>query len=184
MKNFITGLCLAFLATTANAGNVIFGVGYGQEKINNRLTVDLYQLQGLYRLDNGIMIGGSIQQGYPDNSAVTTESRMEIIIGYGTRFYDFSPYAFISLGERDRNAAGKHGYHTFRVGSQYSINDKIYLNASYRFRDTDQSNWKTDTYFVGAGFNIDKSISIELQHGKTSGSFNSDSLALFLIQRF
>jgi len=184
MKRIIFGLILILSITTTNAGNVIFGSGYGQEKINDTLTVDLYQVQALYRFNSGIMVGGMIQHGNPKNNAVPNEAREEVIVGYGTRAYNFLPYAFISIGERDRDSVSEYNYHTLRIGSKYAINDHFYLDASYRFRDTDKADWKTDTYFAGIGYNINTATSVQFQYGKTNGSFNSDSYGVFLVNRF
>ena len=185
MKKFIIGLT-ALVASTANAGNVIVGVGAGEEKINDTLKVDLYQAQAMYRFDNGIMAGGMVQKGYPELSAVPDETRRELIVGYGTKIDRFLPYVFASYGERDRGVAGDYNYYVLRGGSKYIVNDKVYLNASYRWRDNDVSNinWKTNTYFAGAGYNITPTTSIEFQYGKTNGDFDSDSMALFLINKF
>ena len=82
MKKLALSLAVALsITTSAAADSFTLGTGYGVEKINANLSVDLFQIQGLYRFDNGMTVGGMIMKGFPDMDGVASENRYEAIIG-------------------------------------------------------------------------------------------------------
>ena len=140
MKKLALSLAVALsITTSAAADSFTLGTGYGVEKINANLSVDLFQIQGLYRFDNGMTVGGMIMKGFPDMDGVASENRYEAIIGYTTRVNDFLPYTFVSKGIRDYVDSPKSSvdYYTVKVGTKYNLTDKFYTDTNYRFRDTD-----------------------------------------------
>lgn len=173
-------------ANTAFAGNLTVGTGYGQEKISETLTVDLFQFQALYRLDGGVTLGGMIMKGFPNVNGVANEDRYEAIIGYTTRVNDFSPYAFASKGIRDYLDSPKASvdYYTVKFGTKYIINDKLYTDFNYRFRDTNDIAWRTNTYTTGVGYNITPKMSIGINKGWQRGDYDSEIMSINFITRF
>lgn len=184
IKKITCSLILLLSVTGTSAAGLSLGIGGGTEKINQTLTVDLYQVQGIYRFNSNIMAGAMIQMGYPKNNNVTSETRKEIIIGYGNRLNKAFPYVFLSHGERDRKSISRYDYYTVKVGSKFLIHEKFYIDTSYRYRDTDNADWRTQTYFFGIGYNVSPGISIQIQYGDTHGSFDSSSTSVFFINRF
>jgi hypothetical protein len=183
MKYLIALLFLFIVSSTVNAGPVIFGIGYGKEKINNTLNVDLIKAQGIYRLDNGIIFGANLQKGYPDSDVLPNEERAEGIAGYSTKLNQFNVYSFLSYGHRDRKVTS-YNYYTAQIGSRFPLIGNFYGKLAYRFRNTNEANWKTNTYYVGSGVNLSRTVSVELTYGKTDGTYDSDSVSLILINRF
>lgn len=187
MKRFALALTMAMAFTTsANAGNFTFGSGYGKEKISDTLSVDLFQVQGMYRFNNGLTLGAMVMKGFPDVSGVANEERYEAILGYTTRINDFSPYAFVSKGIRDYIDSPKSSvdYYTVKVGTKYKLTDKIFLDTNYRFRDSDDITWQTDTYTLGTGYNITDSLSIAVNRGWQRGDYDSELTSIVFTTRF
>lgn len=187
MKKLALSLAVAIsITTSAAADSFTFGTGYGVEKISDTLSVDLFQVQGLYRFDSGLTLGGMMMKGFPDVNGIANENRYEAILGYTTRVNDFSPYAFVSKGIRDYIDSPKASidYYTIKVGTKYNLTDKIYTDVNYRFRDTDDIAWKTNTYTLGIGYNIAPSMSIGVNRGWQRGDYDSEIMSINLIKRF
>jgi len=190
-KTFMKKLILLFLAAalsiaTPAYGQVTIGTGYGKEKISDTLSVDLFQVQGLYRFDSGLTLGGMMMKGFPDLNGVANENRYEAILGYTTRVNQFSPYAFVSKGVRDYIDSPKSSvdYYTIKLGTKYNLTDKIYTDLNYRFRDTNDITWKTNTYTAGIGYNISPKLSIGINKGWQRGDYDSEITSINLITRF
>jgi len=187
MKKLALSLAVALsITTSAAADSFTLGTGYGVEKINANLSVDLFQVQGLYRFDNGLTLGGMIMKGVPDIDGVASENRYEAILGYTTRVNDFSPYAFVSKGIRDYIDSPKASvdYYTVKVGTKYNLTDKIYTDVNYRFRDTDDIVWQTNTYTAGIGYNLTPKLSVGINRGWQRGDYDSEITSINLITRF
>jgi len=190
-KTFMKKLILLFLAAalsiaTPAYGQVTIGTGYGKEKISDTLSVDLFQVQGLYRFDSGLTLGGMMMKGFPDLNGVANENRYEAILGYTTRVNQFSPYAFVSKGVRDYIDSPKSSvdYYTIKLGTKYNLTDKIYTDLNYRFRDTNDITWKTNTYTAGIGYNISPKLSIGINKGWQRGDYDSEITSINLITGF
>lgn len=184
MKTLIIGLAAAFFALTGHAGTITLATGTAKEKINNTLEVNLYQIGVSYRFDNGLLAGTSLQKGYPKLSGVADETRTEVMTGYATKFQNFLPYATVSRGWRSRNGRPDVDYYAVQIGTRYLFNDAFYGNVSFRYRDSHDIPWRTETYFVGGGYLITANMAVQLQYGKTHGDFESDQYGIFLINRF
>ena len=186
MKKLILSLVAALSITTSAYGQVTIGTGYGKEKISDTLSVDLFQVQGLYRFDSGLTLGGMIMKGLPDLNGVDKEDRYEAILGYTTRVNQFSPYAFVSKGVRDYIDSPKSSvdYYTIKLGTKYNLTDKIYTDLNYRFRDTNDIAWKTNTYTAGVGYNISPKLSIGINKGWQRGDYDSEITSINFITRF
>lgn len=186
MKKLILSLVAALSITTSAYGQVTIGTGYGKEKISDTLSVDLFQVQGLYRFDSGLTLGGMIMKGFPDLNGVANEDRYEAILGYTTRVNQFSPYAFVSKGVRDYIDSPKSSvdYYTIKLGTKYNLTDKIYTDLNYRFRDTNDIAWKTNTYTAGVGYNISPKLSIGINKGWQRGDYDSEITSINFITRF
>ena len=184
MKKLIIGVVAAFFTLTGHAGTFTLATGAAKEKINDTLKVDLFQIGVVYRFDNGLLLGTSLQKGYPKMSGVADETRKEIMKGYATKFQNFLPYATVSQGWRSRTGRPNVDYYAVQIGTRYLFNEAFYGNVSYRYRDSYDIPWRTETYFVGGGFQITADVAVQLQYGKTHGDFDSDQYGIFLINRF
>ena len=172
------------MAVTSVAGTTSITTGIAKEEINNTLSVDLVQFGLSYRFDNGWLLGTSAQKGYPNMSVVPKEMRYEATLGYSTNVDNFFPYATVSIGLRERDNLPNINYYAINLGTKYLVNENFYTDMSYRFRDTNDIKWQTHTYFVGVGYNVTRSVSIQGQYGKTFGDFKSDQFGIVLINRF
>lgn len=184
MKQLITAIAVLLIGVTAQAGSFSLATGVGKEKVNNRLEVNLYQVAANYRFDNGFSLGTSIQKGYPKLGNVSDESRTEITAGYSTKVGAFLPYTSIARGWRYRNGLADVDYYAVTVGTRYPFNSRVYGDVSYRYRDTSDMAWQTNTYFVGVGYNVTPKVAVQIQYGKTRGDFSSNQYGVFLINRF
>lgn len=184
MKNLIIGVAAAIFTLTAQAGAFTLATGLATEKINNRLEVDLYQIGLAYQLGNGMSIAASLQKGYPKSNNVPDESRTEIAAGHRIKIDNFFPYSVVSKGWRSRNGLANVDYYTLTLGTRYLFNDSIYVDISRRYRDSNDIQWQTNTWFYSVGYNLSPAVSVQLQYGKTIGDFSSDQTALVLLQRF
>jgi len=168
-------------------GTFTLGPGIGLERINDTFNVDLSMIKGLYRFDNGITVGGVAVFGNVDFEKVADEKRYEAIIGYTTVLENtrISPYAFISKGLRAYSSS-KPGvnYHTMTIGSKYNITDTFYLDTSYRYRNTNDISWESNTYSIGLGRNISNKLSVQANFGTTWGDYKGTQYTFVLLRRF
>ena len=155
---------------------------YGQEKIRvdngKDFTVNLYGIAAHKILDKGYMIGGSILNGYPDN-AVADESRYELHFGKGFRLTTFHPYIMTGLGKRDyKSSRETSDYYFITIGTKIPLYDKLALDINYRFRDSDDIEWQTNTYRMGLDYNIDEKVSAGFFVGTVNGDYESTILGV------
>lgn len=182
-------LVLTSITFAAHAGNFSLGVGGGQENIDTKtvrghVIADLYQVVGTYRTDSGIMLGTSVMLGYPNKTWAPDEGRYELMAGYSIKVDRFSPYAIISYGKRTRDNVATIDYYTATIGSKLRLTNEWYADVSYRFRDSNDMIWKTDTYFMGLGYNVTPTVSVQTQYGKTTGTYDSNQFGIFVINKF
>ena len=168
-------------------GTFTLGPGIGLERINDTFNVDLSMIKGLYRFDNGITVGGVAVFGNVDFEKVADEKRYEAIIGYTTVLENtrISPYAFFSKGLRTYSSSEPSvNYHTMTIGSKYNITDTFYLDTSYRYRNTNDISWESNTYSIGLGRNISNKLSVQANFGTTWGDYKGTQYTLVLLRRF
>ena len=163
------------------------GPGIGIERINDTFNVDLSMIKGLYRFDNGLTVGGVALFGDVNFQKVADEKRYEAIIGYTTVLQNtrISPYAFISKGLRDYSSSQSSvNYYTITLGSKYNITDNFYLDTSYRYRNTNDVSWESNTYSIGLGRSISNKLSVQANFGTTWGDYKGTQYTLVLLRRF
>ena len=180
---FLAGL---LLSTSALANSFTIGTGYGKEKINDNLSIDLFQVQGLYRFDNGFTRGGAVMKGFPSANTVADEERYELIVGYTTRIKKFSPYGFVSKGLRDYKQSSKASvdYYTIKIGTTFDLSNKWYTDTNLRYRDSKDISWETNTYTFGLGYKITETISVGIFKGWQDGDYDSDITSISFKKRF
>lgn len=187
MKTTVSILISALFAVPATAGTFSVATGGGQEIIettSGNIKADLYQVAGNYRASNGVMFGASAMLGYPDNINVPDEGRYELSLGYASKLRRFTPYGTVSLGKRTREGRATIQYYTMTIGTKYAVTDKVFTDISYRYRDTNDIEWKTNTYFGGVGYNITPSFAVQGMYGKTTGDYTSDQYGIFFVNRW
>lgn len=185
--NKLLVLLLTSIACTANAGNFSFAAGVGQEVVQTtrgNATADLFQINEGYRFDNGVTLSGTVMSGYFNRSYIPHEQRYEANVGYGMKFDKLSPYGVITYGRRVRNTKDSMDYYAATVGTKIALIDNWYGDVAYRYRDTNDATWKTDTYFAGLGYNITPKVTVFGQYGNTTGDYKSYQYSLVLINRF
>ena len=163
------------------------GLGIGLERINDTFNVDLSMIKGLYRFDNGLTVGGVALFGDVNFQKVADEKRYEAIIGYTTVLQNtrISPYAFISKGLRDYSSSQSSvNYYTITLGSKYNITDNFYLDTSYRYRNTNDVSWESNTYSIGLGRSVSNKLSVQANFGTTWGDYKGTQYTLVLLRRF
>ena len=169
-------------------GKFSFIGGVAQEVITSpaRFTVDLKQVGILYKTNSGICVGGSIQTGTPNITQIPSEMRTEAFIGYAHKIGKFIPYGHYTLGQRqiDSTVPVDYTYYALTIGSKYIINEQFYIDAWYRYRDTDKAIWQSDTYTAGIGYNFNKNFSVQSNISLTRGDYESRTISLFLIAKF
>lgn len=170
---------------TALAGTAVQEIDSGMgAKLG--VSIDLYQAGGLFRFNDGLMLGAKVQKGYP-NKAYPSESRVEAIVGYSTRINNVMPYVLASYAWRkpDANAVGlKDGnYHWVKTGAKVMVSPKYFVSGAFRFRDSNDYNMRDNTLYYGAGINATKDTTVEFEIGKVKGqnSLTSDSTVTSLI---
>ena len=175
------------LPISSYPGTFTLGPGIGLERINDTFNVDLSIIKGLYRFDNGITAGGVAMFGDVNFQKVADEKRYEAIIGYTTVLQNIriSPYAFISQGLRTYSSSQPSvNYHTMTIGSKYNITETFYLDTSYRYRNTNDISWESNTYSIGLGRIISNKLSIQANFGTTWGNYNGAQYTLVFLRRF
>mgnify|MGYP000535328232 CR=1 FL=1 len=182
---FIIGILSAFLMSSAMADNWTVGVAAGQEKITAPTpnTVTLVETKALYRFDNGILLGGSYQVGYPSDG-VAIETRQEVLVGYGTRIGDFAPYALVGGGYRSKTTDHSIPFYDVTVGSKYFINQNYYVDANYRYRDSNSIVWQTGRTMVSVGRSVTKNAAVELGYAKVHGDYTSTQVGVAGVFKF
>ena len=169
-------------------GQFNFIGGVAQEVITSpaRFTVDLKQVGIIYKANSGVYVGGTIQTGTPNVTTIPSEMRTEAFVGYGKKIGKFIPYAHYTLGQRqiDSTVPVDYTYYALTFGSKYIINTQFYIDAWYRYRDTDKAKWQSDTYTAGIGYNFNKNFSVQTNISSTRGDYESRTISLFLIAKF
>jgi opacity protein-like surface antigen len=151
---------------------------------------NIYSLRGAYVFSNGVLAGGSVSYGKPDNNLISDEFRYEANLGYGKRFDKFYPYLIGTFGLRsinDGTLSGNYTYYSILPGVVYDVTKKLYADVSYRYRDTftTQLNWRSNTVFAAVGYRVTPTTSIQFTYGNTfRGDFDSSSYAFSVIKRF
>ena len=151
---------------------------------------NIYSLRGAYVFSNGVLAGGSVSYGKPDNNLISDEFRYEANLGYGKRFNKFYPYLIGTFGLRSINdgaLSGNYTYYSILPGVVYDVTKKLYADVSYRSRDTftTQLNWRSNTAFAAVGYRVTPTTSIQFTYGNTfRGDFDSSSYAFSVIKRF
>ena len=143
--------------------------------------IDLYEVGALYRFNDGLMIGGKMQEGYP-NTAFPTEKRYEALLGYSTRYKNMMPYVLAGYGHK-KPATGTSGdFYWVKPGVKVMLDPQVFVSTGYRYRDSnDFNNMRDDTYYYGAGYNLTKDTTVEIEVGKVRGVTSSDSTVTSLI---
>lgn len=151
---------------------------------------NIYSLRGVYVFGNGVLAGGSVAYGKPTNNLISDEFRYEANLGYGKRFNKFYPYIVGGFGLRSINdgpLSGNYTFYSILPGVVYDITKKLYVDVSYRYRDTftNQINWRSNTAFAALGYRITPTTSVQFTYGNTfRGDFESNSYAFSVIKRF
>lgn len=182
MKKSITLGIMCLALSTAQAAPTL-SIGVIQESVKKPVNINttIYSLNSSYSLPSGIRFGGTLQKAY---TAGAEENRTELSTGYSKTLGRFTPYAEVLFGRRDLNR--DMDYTAVSAGVRYELNDKVYTNARYRYRDSykDDRSWKTDTYSIGLGTHINKTTSLEVGIASTDGDYESESVAFVLVNRF
>ncbi len=151
---------------------------------------NIYSVRGAYVFPNGILAGGSVSYGKPDNNLISDEFRYEANLGYGKRFDKFYPYLIGTFGLRsinDGTLSGNYTYYSILPGVVYDVTKKLYVDVSYRYRDTftTQLNWRSNTVFAALGYRFTPTVSAQFTYGNTfQGDFESNSYAFSIIKKF
>jgi opacity protein-like surface antigen len=151
---------------------------------------NIYSLRSVYIFPNGILTGGSVSYGKPDNNKISDEFRYEANLGYGKRFDKFYPYIVGTFGLRSINEgplSGNYTYYSILPGVVYDVTKKLYVDVSYRYRDTftTQLNWRSNTVFAALGYRVTPTTSVQFTYGTVfQGDFGSNSYAFSVIKRF
>ena len=136
------------------------------------------------------MLGAVAQFGVIDSAysaKVPDEQRFEVIVGYSTKLPDtkINPYLFLSRGLRkfsdDRESVD---YHTMTLGGTYLVTERIYLDGYYKYRNTNDIDWKAHLVSTGIGFIWSSNLSVQLNLGRTRGDYTSRFFNIAFNRRF
>lgn len=178
-------LALLFCAQNVWAGTFSIGTVAGQESVSwpRSVVVDLVEVNGYYRFDSGVIVGGFVQNGYPNNGGpamnLTTGQ-----LGYSLRLKSFAPYVLAGYGQRTVNNLSQN-YYQYTAGTRYNFNDTYFADVQYRYRNSDEfSNWRTNRYLGGVGVNFTKHTSAVVNYAVQSGDFKSQQYGVGVFYRF
>ena len=184
-KIFLCVFCMV-ASTKAYSGALTFGPAVGVERINNRFNVDLGAIKSLYRFDSGVTIGGVAMFGDISFHDIPGEARYEAIVGYTPIVLssNFSPYIFFSKGAREYySSKSSVSYHTATIRTKYDLTAKIYLDTSYRHRNTNDISWESNLYSLGLGYRLSDKYTLQIDFGNTQGDYRSDQVMFSFVTR-
>lgn len=187
MKQIFILVFFISISIKGHAGVLNLGPAAGVERINNKFNVDLGAVKGLYRFNNGLTIGAVAMFGDVSFQNVPGEARYEAIVGYtsASSNHKLLPYVFASKGRRAYYSARPNvWYHTVTLGTKYNLTPKVYLDTSYRHRNTNDISWESSLYSIGAGYNISNTLAVQLIIGTTWGDYRSNQMMFSLVKRF
>jgi opacity protein-like surface antigen len=144
-----------------------------------------YNLQLGTSIGNGFKIDGKNEWRHEDNSGKTS-TRIEGGLTYEAKVADrIAASLRTSLGEKYSDNTN-YGYYTVEPGVAYALTDVLKLKASYRFRDAinDSVADRTNTYKVGADYDLTKSTFLTGSIGRTTGDKEYTSLQAGIGIRF
>ena len=162
--------------------------GAGQEQIRTprKVNIDLGEIGGIYRFENGIMLGGFTQMGYLDMYSPNYATNYTgVTVGYSKLIGQFVPYVIYGQGWKTTNNSTAM-YNQVQMGSKYNINEKWYVGAEYRYRNSWEvpGGWLTHRWLGTVGYNIDKNWAVAANAGTVTGSWTSNQEYLSLIYKF
>jgi opacity protein-like surface antigen len=148
------------------------------------------------KLDNGVKLdlqfGGSRADGTVNGNNNALENSIE---ARAQKMWEVYPSlklgARVSVGEKfnGENAAGKttdFAYYTVEPKAQYALTDKLSALTSWRYRNafSDDVNYQTRTWKIGAGYAVTKQDEVEVKYLRKRGDSNSNGIELAYSRSF
>ena len=136
-----------------------------------------------FNLQVGTEVGNGIKLDVKNEFRVTetshkTSNRLELGATYEAKVWDkLSASLRGSVGEKYADDTN-YGYYAIEPGLSYAINDGLKLKASYRYRDAFSDNQadRSNTYKIGADYDLTKSAYLTGSLGRTTGDTEYTSI--------
>ena len=148
------------------------------------------------KLDNGVKLdlqfAGSRADGTVNGNNNALENSIE---ARAQKMWEVYPSlklgARVSVGENfnGANASGKttdFAYYTVEPKAQYALTDKLSALTSWRYRNafSDDVNYQTRTWKIGAGYAVTKQDEVEVKYLRKRGDSNSNGIELAYSRSF
>jgi hypothetical protein len=178
IATLIAGLTFSGTLLAAEAGNAYVKLeGTHYNYTNGSNDTDGFNLQVGKNIGYGITLDAKQEWRHEEDSGKTS-NRFE-----GGASYDYKINKQLTVGVR--GALGEKyadetnfGYYAIEPTVSYAINDALKLKASYRYRDSfnDAHADRTNTYKVGADYDLNKTYFVTGSLGRTTGDSEYTSI--------
>jgi opacity protein-like surface antigen len=175
IATLIAGLAFSTVALAESSYIKLEGVHYNYtNKPNDK---NGFNLQVGTEIGNGIKLDVKNEFRVEEN-AHKSSNRLEAGATYEARVYDKIGVSLRgSIGEKYADDTN-YGYYTIEPGVSYALTDALKLKASYRLRDafSDSHADRTNTYKVGADYDLNKTAYVTGSIGRTTGDSEYTSI--------
>ena len=175
IASLIAGLAFSTTAMAEHSYIKLEGVHYNYSSQPN--DKNGFNLQIGTEVGNGIKLDVK-NEFRVEETAHKSSNRLEAGATYEAKVWDKIGVSLRgSLGEKYADDTN-HGYYTIEPGVSYALNDALKLKASYRLRDafSDSRNDHTNTYKIGADYDLNKTAYVTGSIGRTTGDQEYTSL--------
>ena len=175
IATLIAGLAFSTVALAESSYIKLEGVHYNYtNKPNDK---NGFNLQVGTEIGNGIKLDVK-NEFRVEETAHKSSNRLEAGATYEAKVYDKIGVSLRgSIGEKYADDTN-YGYYTIEPGVSYALTDALKLKASYRLRDTfsDSHADRTNTYKVGADYDLNKTAYVTGSIGRTTGDSEYTSI--------
>jgi opacity protein-like surface antigen len=175
IATLIAGLAFSTVALAESSYIKLEGVHYNYtNKPNDK---NGFNLQVGTEIGNGIKLDLKNEFRVEEN-AHKNSNRLEAGATYEAKVYDKIGVSLRgSIGEKYADDTN-YGYYTIEPGVSYALTDALKLKASYRLRDafSDSHADRTNTYKVGADYDLNKTAYVTGSIGRTTGDSEYTSI--------
>jgi opacity protein-like surface antigen len=175
IATLIAGLAFSTVALAESSYIKLEGVHYNYTNQPN--DKNGFNLQVGTEIGNGIKLDVKNEFRVTENSHKSS-NRLEFGGTYEAKVWDkLSASVRGSIGEKYADDTN-YGYYAVEPGLSYAINDGLKLKASYRYRDafSDGHADRSNTYKVGADYDLNKTAYLTGSLGRTTGDTEYTSI--------
>jgi opacity protein-like surface antigen len=175
IATLIAGLAFSTVASAESSYIKLEGVHYNYTSQPN--DKNGFNLQVGTEIGHGIKLDVK-NEFRVEETAQKSSNRLEAGATYEAKVYDKIGVSLRgSIGEKYADSTN-YGYYAVEPGVSYALTDALKLKASYRYRDafSNSNTDRTNTYKIGADYDLNKTAYLTGSLGRTTGDSEYTSI--------